>query len=78
MDSKSRNNELMKSFSFNIRDKILKEIDYNSEDFTIYDYKRIKRKALDIYIYKEKRKRYIEIIDLEYIKFKKEYLNIII
>ena len=68
----------MKSFSFNIKNKILKEINYNSKNFIIYDYERIKRKTLNTYAYKEKRRRYIEIINLKYIKFKKEYLNIII
>jgi len=68
----------MKSFFFSIKDKILKEIDYNLKDFIIYNYERIKRKALNIYIYKEKRRRYIEIIDSKYIKFKEEYLDIII
>ena len=38
----------------------------------------MKRKAFNIYTYKEKKKRYIEIINSKYIKFKKEYLNIII
>jgi len=68
----------MKSFSFNIKNKILKEINYNSKNFIIYDYERIKRKTLNTYAYKEKRRRYIEIINPKYIKLKKKYLNIII
>ena len=68
----------MKSFSFNIKNKILKKINYNPKNFAIYNYERIKRKTLDIYTYKEKRKRYIEIINSKYIKLKKKYLNIII
>ena len=75
---KSRNNKFIKSFFFSIKNKILKKTDYNSKDFAIYDYERIKRKAFDIYTYKEKRKRYIENINSKYIKIKKEYLNIII
>ena len=78
INSKSRNNKLIKSFFFNIKNKILKEIDYNSKDFAIYDYERIKKKAFDIYIYKEKRKRYIEIINSKYIKLKEKYLNTVI
>jgi len=75
---KSQNNKLIKSFFFNIKNKILKEINYNPKDFTIYNYEKIKRKAFNIYIYKEKRKRYIKTINLKYIKLKEKYLNIII
>ena len=78
IDSKSRSNEFIKSFSFSIRNKIFKEIDYNSEDFITYDYERMKRKAFNAYTYKEKRKHYIEIIDLKYMKFREEYLDIIV
>ena len=38
----------------------------------------MKKKALDIYTYKEKRKRYIETIDSKYIKLKKEYLDTVV
>jgi len=78
INSKSRSNKLIKSFSFNIKNKILKETDYDPKDFVIYNYERIKRKAFNIYIYKEKRRRYIETINSEYIKLKEEYLNTII
>jgi len=78
INSKSRNNKLIKIFFFSIKNKIFKETDYNSKDFAIYDYEKIKKKAFNIYTYKEKRKRYIEIINSKYIKFKKEYSNIII
>ena len=73
-----RNNKLIKSFSFNIKNKFFKKTNYNSKDFIIYDYEKIKRKAFNIYTYKEKRKHYIKIIDSKYIKFKEKYLNIII
>ena len=75
---KSRSNKLIKSFSFSIKNKILKETNYNPKDFAIYDYERMKKKALDIYTYKKKKKRYIETIDPKYIKLEKKYLNIII
>jgi len=75
---KSRSNKLIKSFSFSIKNKILKEIDYNPEDFAIYNYERIKRKTFNIYTYKEKRRYYIEVINPKYIKLKEKYLNIII
>ena len=78
INSKSRSNKLIKGFSFSIRNKILKETNYNPEDFIIHDYERIKRKALNAYIYKEKRKRYIEAINPEYIKLREKYLDIII
>ena len=78
INPKSRGNKLIKGFSFSIKNKILKETNYNPEDFITYDYERIKRKALDTYIYKEKRKRYIKAINPEYIKLRKEYLDIII
>ena len=78
INSKSRGNKLIRGFSFSIRDKILKETDYNLKDFIIYDYEKIKKKALNTYIYKEKRRRYIEAIDPEYIKLRKKYLDIII
>ena len=78
IDPKSRGNKLIKGFSSSIRDKILKETDYDPEDFATHDYERIKRKALDAYIYKEKRKRYIEATNPEYIKLKKEHLDTVI
>ena len=65
----------MKGFSSSIRDKILKETDYNPEDFATYNYEKMKRKAFDIYIYKEKRRRYIETINPKYIKLKKKILK---
>jgi len=78
INSKSRSNKLIKGFSFSIKNKILKEIDYNPEDFTTYNYERIKKKAFDIYAYKEKKRRYIEAINPKYIKLKEKYLDIII
>ena len=78
IDLKSRGNKLIKGFSFSIKNKIFKEIDYDLKDFTTYNYEKIKKKAFDIYIYKEKKKRYIEAINLEYIKLKKEYLNTVV
>ena len=65
----------MKGFSFSIRDKILKETDYDPEDFATHDYERMKRKALDAYVYEEKRRRYIEAIDPEYVKLREEHLD---
>jgi len=78
INPKSRNNKLIKGFFSNIKDKILKETDYDPKDFATYNYERIKRKALNAYAYKEKRRRYIEAIDPEYIKFKEEYLNTVV
>ena len=75
---KSRNNKLIKSFFFNIKNKILKKTDYNLKDFAIYNYEKIKKKALNIYTYKEKKRYYIEAINSEYIKFKEEYLDTVI
>ena len=75
---KSRNNKFIKSFFFSIKNKILKKTNYNSKDFTIYNYEKIKKKAFNTYIYKEKKKYYIEIINSKYIKFKGKHLNIII
>ena len=68
----------MKGFSFSIRDKILKETNYDPKDFITYDYERIKRKALDVYVYKEKRRRYIEAINPEYVKLREEYLDTVV
>jgi len=78
MDPKSRGNKLIKGFFSNIRDKILKETNYDSKDFATYDYERIKRKTFDAYTYKEKRRRYIEAINPKYMKFKEKYLNTIV
>ena len=75
---KSRSNKFIKGFFFSIKNKIFKEINYDSKDFAIYDYEKIKRKAFNIYTYKEKRKRYIEIINSKYIKLKKEYLDTVV
>jgi len=75
---KLRNNKLIKSFFFSIKNKIFKEINYNLKDFAIYNFERIKRKILDIYTYKEKKRYYIEAINSEYIKFKEEYLDTVI
>ena len=46
INSKSRSNKLIKGFSFSIKNKILKETNYNPKDFAIYDYERIKKKLL--------------------------------
>jgi hypothetical protein len=75
---KLRGNKLIKSFSFNIKNKILKKTNYNLKDFITYNYEKIKKKAFNIYIYKKKRKYYIKIINSKYIKLRKKYLNIII
>ena len=78
INPKSRNNKLIRGFSFSIKDKILKETDYNPKDFAIYNYEKIKKKAFDTYIYEEKRRYYIEVINPKYIKFKEKHLNIIV
>ena len=78
INPKSRSNKFIKSFSFSIKNKILKETDYNPEDFATYDYEKIKKKALNAYIYKEKRKRYIKAIDPEYIKLREKYLDTVV
>ena len=78
IDPKSRGNKLIKGFSFSIRDKILKETDYDPEDFVTHDYERIKRKALDAYTYEEKRRRYIEATNPEYVKLREKHLDTVI
>ncbi|KAF8857299.1 hypothetical protein BDZ45DRAFT_744521 [Acephala macrosclerotiorum] len=78
VDLFDRGREFMRGLPMYVKERIFKEIDYESIEIFIYNYNKMYEKAVVAYKYKEKKRRYNEINDLEYSKVRQEYLDVVV